>query len=89
MKFRFPLWLAALAGFCMSGSGCAIEHLSDNTGKALHALTTKQTTVRLTELDAPQQMSAEDADIAHKNKKQDRKKGQLGSGGPRVLNLAR
>lgn len=89
MKFRLPPWLAVLALTGMMGSGCAIEHLGENTGKALKSMMAKQTTVRLTELDAPEKMSAEDADIARQNKKQDRKKGQLGSSGPRVLNLAR
>ena len=89
MKARLPLWLATLALPCLLGSGCAIEHLSDNTGQALRAMMAKQTTVRLTDLDAPQKMDAEDAEFAQQNKKQDRKKGMLGGSGPRVLNLAR
>ena len=73
----------------MLGGG-AIEHLGDDSGKAFDKVMGKQTTVRLTDLDAPGKMSAEDAEVAQNNKKQDRKRGMLSqSSGPRVLNLAR
>ena len=90
MKGRTIISGMVLASACLLGGGCAIEHLGDRVGVAFQTISNKQTTVPLTDLDAPTKMTAEDAKVAQENKKQDRKRGQLGSsGGPRVLNLAR
>ncbi len=86
MKRMTTILLLACA--CMLG-GCAIEHLGDNTGNKFYAVMGKQTTVRLTDLDAPGKMTAEGAKVVQDNKKQDRKRGMLSQSGPRVLNLAR
>ncbi len=69
--------------------GCAVEHLHDQMGKSFNGIMRKQVTVRLTDLDAPKKMNAEDGKLVVKNKEQDRKRSTMGGGGGRVLPLSR
>ncbi len=88
--------ILGLAGLCLGApmfGGCAVEHLSDNTGRAFNRIVGKQATVRLTDLDAPKKMTAADGKLVMSNKRQDRKRsamsGAAGAGGGATLSLAR